>query len=190
MKTLKSLIEESSLFYQQHPECFKKSYSKTMGGTQTVVLEGIGNFYFDDREYYQGRGRKYNSINIHENLGDVIITKKDFNDKVLARAKSIYQMQKTSLQEASAYRKSFNEAASIIGKDRLQEGLSLIRTISSKTYLFIDNVLLYKAYKSEHVTIEIVSDEYRSKFIWDEWYSAPFASELGMTPDNKDLFIC
>lgn len=190
MKTLKTLIEESSLFYQQHPECFKQSYNKRMGGTQTVVLEGIGSFYFDDRDYYQGRGRKYNAVNIHDNIGDVFISKKDFDEKVLLRAKSIYQMQKARLLEARNYRKSYNEAAAIIGKDRLDEGLSLVKSISSKTYLFIDNVLLYKAYKSDHVTIEIVTDDYRSKFVWEEWFSAPYASELGMTPDNKNLFIC
>ncbi|MBM6781822.1 hypothetical protein ACOT15_08210, partial [Bacteroides fragilis] len=99
-------------------------------------------------------------------------------------------MQKSRIQAAREYRKSYNQAAEKIGRERLDEGLELVKSFTDKTYLFIDNVMLYKAYKSEHVSIEIVSDEYRNGFNWDEWYSAPYAADLGMTPDNKNLFIC
>lgn len=190
MKTLKTFVQESILFYQEHPECFKHSYSKRMGGTQTVVIEGLGEYYFDDRDYYSGRGKKYNNDFIHEHLGNIQVTKAEFDERVQTRAKSLYNMQKSRIQAAREYRKSYNQAAEKIGRERLDEGLELVKSFTDKTYLFIDNVMLYKAYKSEHVPIEIVSDEYRNGFNWDEWYSAPYAADLGMTPDNKNLFIC
>lgn len=190
MKTLKTFIQESIQFYKEHPEYFKHSYSRRMGGTQTVVIEGLGEYYFDDRDYYSGRGKKYNNDSIHEHLGSILITKAEFDDKVQTRAKSLYNMQKSRIQAAREYSKSYNLAVGEVGKKRLDEGLELVRSFIDKTYLFIDNVLLYKAYKSEYISIEIVTDEYRNGFNWDEWYSAPYAADLGMTPDNKNLFIC
>lgn len=190
MKTLKSFIQESIQFYQEHPECFKHSYTKRMGGTQTVIIEGIGEYYFDDRDYYTGRGKKYNNNSIHENLGNILITKEEFDNAVQTRAKSLFNMQKTQIQAARDYRKSYNLAAEKVGKERLDKGLELVRSFVNKTYLFIDNVLLYKAYKSDYISIEIVTDEYKKRFNWNEWYSTPYAADLGMTPENKNLFIC
>ena len=161
-----------------------------MGGTQTVVIEGLGEYYFDDRDYYSGRGKKYNNDSIHEHLGNILITKTEFDDRVKTRAKSLYNIQKSRIQAAREYRKAYNLAVEKVGKKRLDEGLELVRSFIDKTYLFIDNVLLYKAYKSEYISIEIVTDEYRNGFNWAEWYSAPYAADLGMTPDNKNLFIC
>ena len=90
MKTLKTFVQESLQFYQEHPECFKHSYSKRMGGTQTVVIEGLGEYYFDDRNYYSGRGKKYNNDFIHEHLGNIQVTKAEFDERVQSRAKSLY----------------------------------------------------------------------------------------------------
>ena len=95
MKTLKTFVQESLQFYQEHPECFKHSYSKRMGGTQTVVIEGLGEYYFDDRNYYSGRGKKYNNDFIHEHLGNIQVTKAEFDERVQSRAKSLYNMQKS-----------------------------------------------------------------------------------------------
>lgn len=61
---------------------FKKSYSVKMGGTQTIVFPGGESFKFDDREYYSGRGAKYNSSIRHESLGNVIVSKTDLKDYV------------------------------------------------------------------------------------------------------------
>lgn len=52
---------------------FKKGYSYRMGGTQTLVFPNGQEFYFDDREYYSGRGSKYNRTIRHENLGRVAV---------------------------------------------------------------------------------------------------------------------
>ena len=53
---------------------FKKGYSKKMGGTQTIVLPNGQRFFFDDREYYKGKGAKYNNDNMHHYIGEVIVT--------------------------------------------------------------------------------------------------------------------
>lgn len=87
-----------------------------MGGTQTVVIEGLGEYYFDDRDYYSGRGKKYNNDFIHEHLGNIQVTKAEFDERVQTRAKSLYNMQKSRIQAAREYRKSYNQAAEKIGR--------------------------------------------------------------------------
>lgn len=75
--TLKNLaITESLATY------FKESYSVKMGGTQTVEFPCGTKFFFDDKEYYSGRGAKYNSSINHQNLGFVLVTKKQLIDYV------------------------------------------------------------------------------------------------------------
>jgi len=55
---------------------YKSGYSYKMGGTQTVVMPDGEEFKFDDREWYSGRGKKWNSSIRHEIVGIVKITKK------------------------------------------------------------------------------------------------------------------
>ena len=88
-------------------------------------------------------GKKYNNDCIHEQLGNILVTIADFYERFQTRSKSFYNMQKSRIQAAGEYRKSYNLAAEKIGKERLDEGLELIRNFTDKTYLFIDNVLLY-----------------------------------------------
>lgn len=190
MKTLKSLKQESLVYYSENPEVFKQPYSKKMGGRQTVVIEGIGRFSFDDRAYYKGRGAKYNKPSMHEDLGEIFVSHYEFMKKVENRARIAYQMQKDEREDKRRYKKAYNEASTLVGKNTLDKGISLVKSFKYKTYYFIGNVLLYKGYASENITIKIVTDEYRASFVWDEWYSAPYASLLGMTPDDKNLFIC
>lgn len=59
---------------------FKQSYKYKMGGTQTVVLPNGKSKYFDDREYYAGRGSKYNNSIKHDNIGDVLVSKKQYSE--------------------------------------------------------------------------------------------------------------
>lgn len=56
---------------------FKRGYNYRMGGTQTLIFPNGQKFYFNDREYYGGRGAKYNSSIRHHDLGDVIISKSE-----------------------------------------------------------------------------------------------------------------
>lgn len=58
---------------------FKKSYAYKMGGTQTVVLPNGKSKSFDDRQYYSGRGAKYNNSVKHDALGIVKVSKKEYS---------------------------------------------------------------------------------------------------------------
>ena len=129
MKTLKQFKEEMIRYYAENPSFFKKNYKTKMGGTQTVVIEGIGRFVFDDRAYYKGRGAKYNKSVMHENLGEVFITKKEFEEIANGAARALYQMQKSRILMKRNYNKSYKNAAEIIGKKRLDEGINLVKGI-------------------------------------------------------------
>ena len=92
MKTLKSITEESRKFYTENPGVyFSKSFNKKMGGTQTITFEDdfLPAIELDKREYYTGRGAKYNSNSMHEHI-DVFVTKKEFDNKVNHRATYIF----------------------------------------------------------------------------------------------------
>lgn len=53
-----------------------------MGGTQTIVLPNGQEFHFDDREYYSGRGAKYNSSIRHDDLGRIEVTNKQVTERL------------------------------------------------------------------------------------------------------------
>ena len=57
---------------------FKKSYRYTMGGTQTVILPSGERKNFDDRRYYEGRGKRFNHSVKHDIIGDVVVSKKEY----------------------------------------------------------------------------------------------------------------
>lgn len=59
---------------------FKNSYSCKMGGTQTVSLPNGKEKHFDDREYYSGRGAKYNSSIRHDEKGLIKVSRKEYSD--------------------------------------------------------------------------------------------------------------
>lgn len=58
---------------------FKQSYTFKMGGTQTVLLPNGKAKHFDDREFYSGRGVKYNSNINHDSLGVIKVSKKEYS---------------------------------------------------------------------------------------------------------------
>ena len=57
---------------------FKVPYRYKMGGTQTVILPNGKSKHFDDREYYSGRGAKYNSGIKHDAIGEVKVSRKQY----------------------------------------------------------------------------------------------------------------
>lgn len=75
--TVKNLVITEELAIR-----FKESYSVKMGGTQTVVFPNGESFFFDDREFYSGRGVKYNSSIRHQDLGTILVTKKQLQEWV------------------------------------------------------------------------------------------------------------
>lgn len=54
---------------------FKQVYAYKMGGSQTIVFPNGQRFDFNDKEYYSGRGNKYNSSVKHDNIGEVFVSK-------------------------------------------------------------------------------------------------------------------
>lgn len=190
MRTLESFVSEKIEYLYTHPEFFKKCYGKKMGGTQTVILEEIGDFYFDDRKYYSGRGNKYNNDRIHDNIGNVYVSKEEIDKLAMELAKSAWDMYKGVMEREKKFREDYNRAVELVGKDRLEAGLNLIRQIKYKAYYFIDNVELYHGYMSDHVMISIIDESRRKEFDWEKWASAPYAFMMGMTPSDKNLFVC
>jgi hypothetical protein len=77
-------------------EMFKKSYAAKMGGTQTVVMPNGERHSFDDREWYSGRGAKYNASINHHTIGDVVVTNEEYSaavEKELARLERVKENQ-------------------------------------------------------------------------------------------------
>lgn len=80
-----------------------------MGGTQTIVFPDGQRFEFDDREYYSGRGAKYNSSIKHDLKGDIIVSESELKEALKAereRAKRIKQIER----EQKAKTKRITEA--------------------------------------------------------------------------------
>lgn len=190
MKTIKQMTKEFTEQILQDPKIFKKSYNKKMGGTQTIVIEGGGRFEYDDRKYYGGRGAKYNNASMHDNIGEVVVTMDMIATTAKKWAKYHYAHQKELMTRRSEERKRYNDAVALIGKKAVDNAIKLVRKFEAKTYYFVGNVMFFKAYRSDNVSLEIVSDDRRGEFVWEEWFAAPFAESLGMTAENKDLFIC
>lgn len=84
---------------------FKKSYAFKMGGTQTVVLPNGHKKEYDDREYYQGRGHKYNATIKHHILGEVKVTRQQYSQYLaMIKERKIAQQNRQIQQELKADR--------------------------------------------------------------------------------------
>lgn len=57
---------------------FKRSYIYKMGGSQTLRFSNGQEFSFNDKEYYSGRGSKYNASIKHDDKGVIEISTKEF----------------------------------------------------------------------------------------------------------------
>ena len=187
--------EESIEYLLTHPDFFKKGYARSMGGVQTVVIEGVGSFDYDDRRYYSGRGKRYNKQSMHENLGTIFVSKTEIENIAKKMARSRFELQKESNLRQREWRRKFNIAAGMIGKTNLKEAIKKILALKNKAYYFIEvesgtYIMIFKAFFGEQVTIDVVDEEFRKKFVWEEWYSAPYAADLGMNPEDKNLFVC
>ena len=216
MKTLKSLKEESRKLYAENADVyFSKSFNKKMGGTQTITFEDdfLPSIELDKREFYTGRGAKYNSNSMHEHI-DVFVTKSEFEEKVNSRAKMFFERQKEDKNKANELIKfcssfglnsklfsSISENFLYFEKSKKSEiekalniDLSEFFEASGKTYFFAEsNIGLLMFYHNHHQSygFEKVSESKRQEFLneRESWVNAPFAKEVGQT-DNKDLFVC
>lgn len=216
MKTLKSLKEESRKFYAEKANVyFSKSFNKKMGGTQTIRFEDnfLPEIEIDEREYYSGRGAKYNNDSMHEHI-DVFVSKKEFEERVNQRATNLYDRLKNKsiaskalrnfckenqlnaknyyfFSENSAYFKF--EKKSDVEKE-LNINLSEFFNTTGKTYYFADTkigLLMFFHNHHQSYSFEIVNEEKKQEFLAEResWVNAPYAKEVGQT-DNINLYVC
>ena len=97
---------------EQQARTFKRSYSYKMGGKQTLIFPNGQRFDFDDREYYSGRGAKYNSGIRHDNLGEIIITDnelRDFFKQERERAARIRQIEADEKKRIAKYNEAMEK---------------------------------------------------------------------------------
>lgn len=186
-----------------------------MGGTQTITFEDdfLPSIELDKREYYTGRGAKYNSNSMHEHI-DVFVTKKAFDSKVKIRANEIFTYEKTQA-EAKKVLKNFckendlnikNYSAFYNGtaffeddkKSEIENELNIDLTeffnAGGKTYFFAETklgLLMFYHNHRQSYSFEIVTEEKRQEFAnnRESWVNAPYASEVGQT-ENENLYVC
>jgi len=95
---------------------FKKTYAFKMGGSQTIELPNGQQFTFDDKEYYSGRGAKYNSSIKHDVKGLIKVTRKELSavlKEERERKKHIKAMK--AERETATQRYADNAAAGVYG---------------------------------------------------------------------------
>lgn len=63
---------------------FKASYIYKMGGTQTIVFPNGQRFDFNDKEFYSGRGAKYNASIRHDIKADVLVSNSQLKEALKA----------------------------------------------------------------------------------------------------------
>lgn len=117
---------KNQTFTENFAAYFKKSYSKKMGGTQTVALPNGQDFKFDDREYYRGRGAKFNSSSMHENLGVITVTPKQVRERLKYERECAANLRRWKA-EAKAKDKRVKEA--------LKNGVYSLKTESCGTFV-------------------------------------------------------
>lgn len=216
MKTLKSITEESRKFYTENAgSYFSKSFTKKMGGTQTITFEDdfLPAIELDKREFYTGRGAKYNSNSMHEHI-DVFVTKKEFDSKVKIRATEIFTYEKTQAEAKKALKNfckendlniknysAFYNGTAFFEDDKKSEienelniDLTDFFNASGKTYFFAETklgILMFYHNHRQSYSYEVVSEEKRQEFADDResWVNAPYASEVGQT-ENENLYVC
>lgn len=209
MKTLKSLKEESRNFYtEKAADYFSKSFTKKMGGTQRITFED--NFLpiieLDKREYYTGRGAKYNTNSMHEHV-DVFVAKKDFEGKVNVRAHNIFDRLKAEKAEKQALTNFCNENSLNVKnydgisdkfvffksdkkneiEKELNVDLSEFFGTGYKTYFYAESKIgLIRFYHNHHQSygFEKTTDEERQKFHAD-WFSVGYEC-----PNIGNLYYC
>ena len=217
MKTLKSLKEESRKFYTENAGTyFSKSFNKKMGGTQTITFEDnfIEPIEIDKREYYTGRGAKYNSDSMHEHI-NVFVSKKDFEMKVNLRAIEIFSYEKTQSEAKTVlnnfckekglnvknYSAFYNNTAFFEREKRteiekeLNVNLDDFFSAVGKTYFFAETKIgLLMFYHNHHqsYSFDMVSEEKRQEFLneRENWINAPYAEEVGNKAENLNLYVC
>jgi len=83
---------------------FKQNYAYKMGGSQTIQLPNGQQFEFNDKEYYGGRGGKYNTGIKHDNKGLIVITRKQLSAVLKAERERKARIKNDSRKGSSSNR--------------------------------------------------------------------------------------
>lgn len=216
MTTLKDLRKECELFYTENAATyFAKSFNKKMGGTQTIKFQDdfLPEIKIDQRQYYSGRGSKFNNNSMHEHI-DVFVTKAFFNEKVESRAKMLFERQKDEIKAKKQFsdfcklhnlNKSnytslysdclfFESDKKEFVEKELNVDLSDFFNATGKTYLFAESKIGLLCFYHNHrqsFSFNFTTEEKRNEFISnrESWISAPYAHILGQN-DNINLYVC
>lgn len=95
---------------------FKQTYTAKMGGSQTIQLPNGQQFEFNDKQYYNGRGGKYNSSIRHDNKGLIKISRKEFSAILKSeRERNIRIKEMIADRKSAAKRYADNAAAGVYG---------------------------------------------------------------------------
>jgi len=216
-RNLRQIKQECKLFYTENAATyFAKGFSKKMGGTQTITFEDefLPEIKLDKKEYYTGRGAKYNNQSMHEHI-DVFVSKKDFNDRVNYRATSIFNQQKENAEtnkKMSDFCKKYGlkksnyngfsesmglffalETKNLIEKE-LDVDLTEFFNATGKTYYFTKSKIGLLEFYHNHgqsYSFNFTTEEEINEFKVnrDSWIDAPYAHILGQT-NNIDLYVC
>lgn len=102
---------------------FKESYNYKMGGSQILQFPNGQEFIFNDKEYYSGRGAKYNSSIKHDNKGVIVITKKQVADFFKKEKEAVTRLKKIIAErKATEKRIAENEKTGIYGLSIREHG--------------------------------------------------------------------
>lgn len=217
MKTLAQFKAESEIFYSENAATyFAPSFSKKMGGTATITFEDdfLSSIKIDKREYYIGRGSKYNSNSMHEHI-DLFVSKKEFNERVASRGKRLFDYEKEKNEKrrnlikfcklngiTSKLYSEFSETMGVFFDEKFQKeiekelGVDLTDFFESKgkTYYFANSKIGRLEFFHNHhqsFSFKFVSEEYENKFKKDRdsWVNARYAYLLGNIY-NPNLYVC
>ena len=195
-----------------------------MGGSQTIVLPNGQRFEFNDKEYYSGRGSKYNHSIRHDTIGDVVVTLKEFKEalkyerervkaikvrerEAKERNKRVKQAEKMGLynisqngyielSEDESQRQYFDTERLARTLKISTEDASLLRS-EGKTYVFAktEDGRTLQLYHSDlscnrlNIHVEEATAERIAEFDPEEWFSAPYAAEVGNS-FKPNHFVC
>lgn len=103
-------------FTEQFAKTFKRPYAYKMGGTQIVVMPNGQEFKFDDREYYRGRGAKYNASIRHDDKGRIVIPQSEVTAQLRLEREYKKRCQEAARLRAEAEKRyKANKAAGVYG---------------------------------------------------------------------------
>jgi hypothetical protein len=220
MKTLKQITTEVRERYTSNPQYFKEGYSKKMGGTQKIVFENdfLPSISFDDREYYQGRGKKYNSSSMHQHI-DVYVSKHEFETRIKTEAKASFKRMKEFKKEEIVRKNNFKKLCTELGVEKsnytsaygnelyfepknaskieieLEVDIDAFMESTGKTYFFANSpklgLLMFYHNHRQSFSFSKCDEEYLNEFKKDRnsWVNARYAHLLGDVT-NENLYVC